>query len=90
YLVDMNFKIAYPLISFVLAILGIPVALNLKKGGMPLAITAGIGLCFLYMFMMSLSRSLGLAGVLPPIFSAWTANLIFVLFGIYLMMHVER
>ncbi|MDB9822390.1 LPS export ABC transporter permease LptG [Deltaproteobacteria bacterium] len=90
YLVDLNIKLAFPLISFVLALVGIPVALRLKTGGMPLAISIGIGLCFLYMLIIGFSRSLGLSGTLPPLLSAWTANLAFILFGVYLMMNLER
>ncbi|MFC1866645.1 LPS export ABC transporter permease LptG [Thermodesulfobacteriota bacterium] len=90
YLVDMNIKLAFPFISLVLVLLGIPIALKLKIGGIPLAVSIGVGLCFLYMITFSFSRSLGLSGVLPPILSAWTANLIFILFGIYLMMGIER
>ena len=90
YLVEMNLKLAFPLISFVLALMGIPIALELKKGGMPLAVALGVGLCFLYMFSMGFSRSLGLLGILPPFLAAWTANLIFTFFGIYLMMNLRR
>jgi lipopolysaccharide export system permease protein len=90
YLVDMDLKLAFPLISLVLALMGIPIALELKIGGMPLAIAVGVGLCFLYMFSMAFSRSLGLSGILPPFLAAWTANLIFILFGIYLIMNLRR
>jgi len=90
YLVDLNLKLAFPLISLVLAFIGIPVALELKIGGTPLAVSVGVSLCFLYMVIMGFSRSLGLSGILPPILSAWTANLIFILFGIHLMMNLER
>jgi lipopolysaccharide export system permease protein len=90
YLVDMNIKIAFPFIILVLVIIGIPIALGLKGGGTPLAVSAGIGVCFLYVLVLGLSRSLGLSGVLPPMLSAWLANLVFSLFGIYLMMHLER
>jgi lipopolysaccharide export system permease protein len=90
YLVDLNLKLSFPLISLVLALLGIPVALKLKKGGMALAVSIGIGLCFLYYVVMGFSRSLGLSGILPPVLSAWTANLIFIFFGVYQMMTLER
>lgn len=90
YLVDMNIKVAYPLISLVFVLIGIPIALSLKKGGTPLAVSIGIGICFLYMLTLGFSRSLGLSGVLPPILSAWLANMIFFFLGIYLMLHVER
>lgn len=89
YSVDMNIKLAYPLINVIMVLIGIPIALGLKKGGAPLAVSLGIGVCFLYLVGFGLSRSLGLSGLLPPGLSAWLANLIFFLFGIYLMMHLE-
>ncbi|MBW1887254.1 MAG: LPS export ABC transporter permease LptG [Deltaproteobacteria bacterium] len=90
YLVDMNLKIAFPFISFIMVLVGIPIALGLKKGGIPLAVSVGIGGCFLYMITLSFSRSLGLSGIFPPALSAWAANLIFFFFGLYLMMNIER
>lgn len=85
YLVDMNIKIAYPFISLILVLIGIPIALGLKRGGTPLAVSIGMGVCFLYMLTLGFARSFGLSGVLPPVFSAWLANLVFFLFSIYLM-----
>jgi len=90
YLVDLNLKLSFPLISLILALLGVPVALGLKTGGTSLAVSAGIGLCFLYYVVMGLSRSLGLSGILPPLLSAWTANLLFIFLGAYLIMTLER
>jgi lipopolysaccharide export system permease protein len=89
YLVDMNIKVAFPFISLVLVFIGIPIALGLRKGGTPLAISLGMAVCFSYVLTMGFSRSLGLSGVLPPLLSAWLANLGFLFLGIYLMMHVE-
>jgi len=90
YLVDANVRTAFPFIVLVLVIIGIPIALGLKRGGTALAVSLGIGVCFLYVLTLGLSRSLGLSGVLPPVFSAWLANFIFSLTGIYLMMRLER
>ncbi len=90
YLVDLNIKLAFPFLSLILVFMGIPIALELKTGGIPLAIALGIGLCFLYMVILSLSRSLGLSGVLPPVLAAWTANLVFLFLGIYLILNMKR
>jgi len=49
-----------------------------------------MAVCFLYVLVLGLARSLGLAGVLPPLFSAWLANLLFLFLGIYLMIQMER
>jgi lipopolysaccharide export system permease protein len=90
YLVDLNLKLSFPLISLVLCILGIPLALGLRSGRIPLAVSIGVGLCFVYMLAVGFSRSLGLSGILPPLLSAWIPNLLFILAGIHMMMRLER
>ncbi|SPD73886.1 Permease, YjgP/YjgQ family [uncultured Desulfobacterium sp.] len=87
--VDMNMKLSLPLLSFIMVLIGIPIALSINKGGTPLAVSLGIASCFLYLIALGLGRSLGFSDVLPPMFSAWLASLIFFFLGVYLMMHVE-
>lgn len=89
YLVDMNIKVAFPLINLVMVFFGIPIALGLRKGGTPLAVTLGVGVCFLYLTGLGFARSLGLSGLLPPFLSAWAANLVFFFIGTYLMIRLE-
>lgn len=90
YLVDLNLKLAFPFISLVLALIAVPIALGTRRGEIPLAVAFGIAVCFMYFSIMSFSRSLGLSGTLPPLLSAWTANLALSLFGIYLIMCVKK
>jgi len=87
--VEFHNKIAFPFISLVLTLVGIPLGLRKKKGGIPFGITIGIGISFLYLLTFGLSRSLALSGVLPPVLGAWLANLLFLLFGIYLILAEE-
>jgi lipopolysaccharide export LptBFGC system permease protein LptF len=49
-----------------------------------------MAVCFLYVLILGLARSLGFAGILPPLFSAWLANVLFLLLGVYMMIHMER
>ena len=90
YFVELHIKIAFPFINLIMALVGIPVALWRRNMGAPLAVSIGIALCFLYLLIMGLSRTLGFAGVFPPILSAWLANALFLFFGIYLMIHANR
>jgi lipopolysaccharide export system permease protein len=90
YLVDMHIKVAFPFITMVLLMIGMPLTLNLKRGGTPLAVSVGMAVSFLYLFTMGISRSLGLSGVLSPLLSAWLANLVFSLVGVYLMIQLEH
>ena len=90
YLVDMHIKIAFPFITLVLLMIGMPLALKVKRGGMPLAVSLGMAVSFLYLLTLGISRSLGLSGVLSPLLSAWVANFIFFLVGVYLMNQIEH
>ena len=90
YLVDMNIKVAFPLIILIMVFIGIAISLVQKGDRIPLVVSIGVGICFVFMIVFGFSRSLGLAGVLPPLLSAWLANLIFLFLGLYLLMHIER
>ena len=90
YRIDMHIKPAQPFFILILTLIGIPVAIRINKGGTPLAVSVGVGICFLYMVFLGFARSFGVSGILPPILSAWIANLIFLFFGIYLMCNIER
>ncbi|HOP48346.1 MAG TPA: LPS export ABC transporter permease LptG [Desulfobacteraceae bacterium] len=89
YLVDMNIKLAFPMINLIMTIIGIVIALGVKKGGTPVSVSAGVVFCFLYLVTLGFMRALGISGVLPPGLSAWMANIIFLLIGVYLMIHLR-
>ena len=86
----MDIKTALPMIILIMAFIGIAITLVLKGDRTPVIVSIGMGICFVYMISFGFSRSLGLAGILPPLLSAWMANLIFLFLGLYLMMFIER
>ena len=90
YFVDLHIKIAFPFVILIMALIGIPVALWKKEMGTPVAVSIGISLCFVYLLVLGLSRTLGFAGILPPVLSAWLANSLFLFFGVYLLINVNR
>jgi lipopolysaccharide export system permease protein len=90
YLVDRNIKAAFPVIILIMVLIGIAISLLHKGDKIPVVVSIGVGICFLFMIAFGFSRSLGLAGVLPPLIAAWITNLIFFFIGIYLMLHIER
>ncbi|HDR14738.1 MAG TPA: LPS export ABC transporter permease LptG [Desulfobacteraceae bacterium] len=89
YLVDMHIKPAFPFIVVVLAAMGLPIVLKIGKQRTALAVCAGIGLCFLYLVVLGLCRSMGISGMLPPVVAAWTANGVFLLGSVYALMRAE-
>lgn len=88
--VDLYSKLSSPFTALVMAFLGIPFAL---RGGRSAGIAFGVGISVLiglgYWLVMSFGLSLGRAEALPPLLSAWGANIVFGLTGILMTMKVE-
>jgi lipopolysaccharide export system permease protein len=88
--VDLHFKFSLPFACFIVVLIGAPLSIKTGRAGSFLGIIFSILLTFFYYVIMSVSRSLGFQGILPPVLAAWLANLIFAVFGIYLIWKVEH
>ena len=86
--VQLNRKIAYPLITLVMAILAIPFSLSMGKRGSLTGIAAAIGLAIAYWVVAGLFEAMGNVNTLPPILAAWSPDLLFGIAGSYLMLRV--
>ncbi len=89
-LVNLYSKISFPFITTVFAILAIPIGLWQKLSGVPLSVAIGMAAGFLFWVVMGFADALGIAGILPPILSAWTANILFMLVGTNLLMNIKK
>lgn len=82
--VDLQVKLALPLISPLMVFLALPMALRHgPRGGM--ALSSGLTMLFVlsYWIVLGVSRPLGTSGVLPPWVAAWFPNLILGLVGLF-------
>ena len=90
YKVDLSAKIAFPLVCFVMSIVGTGLALRRKKKeGFASSVVYGIGMAFLYWTVYSLCLSLGYGGILPPVLAAWLTNVIFVCLGTVMLLNAN-
>lgn len=78
YVVDLHGKIAFPLVSIILAVIGVAFSLRSERsGGVAQGIGAGLVIGFSYWLVYAFGMSLGRSGTLPPIVAAWFANILF-------------
>jgi LPS export ABC transporter permease LptG/LPS export ABC transporter permease LptF len=84
--VQLNKKIAYPLITLVMAILAIPFSLSMGKKGSLAGIATAIGLAITYWVVSLIFESLGNVNTLPAVLAAWTPDLLFAMTGTYLLL----
>jgi LPS export ABC transporter permease LptG len=84
--VQLNKKLAYPLITLVMAILAIPFSLSMGKKGSLAGIATAIGLAITYWVIALLFESMGNINALPALLAAWTPDLLFGIAGVYLLL----
>jgi LPS export ABC transporter permease LptG/LPS export ABC transporter permease LptF len=86
--VQLNRKLAYPLMCLVMAILAIPFALSAGKRGNLAGMGAGIGLAIAYWVIELVFENLGNVNTLPAVLAAWSPDILFAMAGMYLLLRV--
>ncbi len=86
--VQLNHKLAYPLMSLVMAILAIPFALSAGKRGNLAGMGAGIAIAIAYWVIALFFENLGNVNSLPAILAAWSPDILFAMVGSYLLLRV--
>ncbi|AEU35652.1 LPS export ABC transporter permease LptG [Granulicella mallensis] len=86
--VQLNRKIAYPLMALVMAILAVPFALSTGKRGGLAGMGAGIGVAISYWVIAAIFENLGNVNSLPSILAAWSPDILFAMVGTYLLLRV--
>jgi LPS export ABC transporter permease LptF/LPS export ABC transporter permease LptG len=84
--VQLQKKIAYPLITLVMAILAVPFALSGGRRGALSGVVVALIIGVTYFLTSSLFEAMGNISQLPPLIAAWSPDLIFGLAGGYLIM----
>ena len=86
--VQLQKKIAFPVITFVMGVLAIPFALSTGKRGAVAGVATAIGIAVIYTVVSGLFESMGNISSLPPVLAAWSPDVIFALAGGYLILKV--
>lgn len=84
--VQLNRKLAYPLITLVMAILAIPFALSMGRRGSLTGVAVAIGLAVCYWVIAAVFEAMGNVNMLPAVLAAWSPDLLFGLAGSYLLL----
>jgi lipopolysaccharide export system permease protein len=90
YLVDLQVKLAFPLVNLIVVLIGAPVATRLRMQSAALGFGLSIILSFGYYALLRTGQALGYAGVLNPYLAGWLGNLVFGTVGIIMMARAQR
>jgi lipopolysaccharide export LptBFGC system permease protein LptF len=79
-------KLSYPLIAVVMSVLAIPFALSMGRRGSITGVAVAIGVALAYWVVDGLFGAMGNVNYLPPAIAAWSADILFMLVGGYLLL----
>jgi len=87
--VDLYRKISFPMVSFIMALLGIPFSFKTGRKGAFYGIGLCLGLGIIYWSTFELFGKLGSINELSPIVAAWFPNLIFGASGFWMTLRLK-
>lgn len=82
-------KFSFPLIAFVITLIGIPFSFTLGGKGALTGIALSIGIAIVYWSTASLFEAMGNLNELPPALAAWSPDVLFSLAGTYLLLRIK-
>ena len=88
-LVAREQKLAIPAATLVIMLFGAPLATTSKKGGAAFGVGVALGSTLIYILLLRLFGAIGIAGGLPPLWAAWTPNILFFAVGAVLLMRAR-
>jgi lipopolysaccharide export LptBFGC system permease protein LptF len=88
-MVDLYRKLSFPLVSFIMAIIGIPFSFTTGKKGAFYGIGACLAIGIFYWSAFELFDKLGGINRLSPFIAAWFPNLIFGFGGVWMLLRVK-
>jgi lipopolysaccharide export system permease protein len=89
YLVDLYSKLAFPFAHPIMALVGIPFALQSPRGGRVIGIALCLVLGLGYFIVHSAALALARTELLTPVVAAWAANALFASLGLFFFLRAR-
>lgn len=89
YMVQLQRKVAFPLVTLVMTLLAVPFAVTTGRRGAMYGIGIGIVLAIVYWLTMSVFAAVGAGGWISPLLAAWAPNILFGAAAVYMLLTVR-
>ncbi|HEX4962461.1 MAG TPA: LPS export ABC transporter permease LptG [Thermoanaerobaculia bacterium] len=87
--VELENKIAFPVVSLIMALVALPFSFRLGRQGALYGIGISVVLGMIFMAIFAFFIKMGEAGALPPIVAVWSPSAVFALLSGYLFLGVK-
>ena len=83
--VEILQRIILPFAPLLFALIGVPLGIQSNRSGRGAGFAIGLGIFLAYYVLLSLAKTIGTEGVLPPVLALWLPNLLFLAGGLYFL-----
>jgi LPS export ABC transporter permease LptG/LPS export ABC transporter permease LptF len=87
--VDLQGKVAFPLVSLVMVLIGIPFAFMMGRRGVLVGVGLSLILALLYWSLIGFMKNLGYVYILSPFLAVWAPNLLFGSLALFLIARIR-
>ncbi len=88
--VERDLKLAMPFANLIVILIGAPFASRKRRGGTGLSFGISLAISFVFLVVVRIGQVLGQQGTLDPLLGAWLGNILFLAFGIYTLLTVQK
>lgn len=88
--IDLQTKYSYPLASFLVVLISVPLASNPRRGGVAVSFATGAGIALMYFVIFKVMLSAGYNAKIPDLVAVWGVNGLFLLVGITVLCSVRK
>jgi LPS export ABC transporter permease LptG len=87
--VELHRKIAFPMVSLIMTMIGIPFAFVVARRGALYGVAASVLIAIVYWATLAIFGALGDNALLPPLLAAWAPNILFGTTALYFLFTLE-
>jgi len=88
--VDFYSKISFPFATVIVVLFGVPFSSIRRRGGVGVQLGISLLICFIYLIFMKVSQVFGYNGDINPLLTAWSANLLFFVAAVAVLLRVPK
>jgi lipopolysaccharide export system permease protein len=90
YLVEFHKRTSLPIASYILTIIAVALAFRKKRGGTGINLAIGVGIMFIYVFLMKIAEVLGAVAGVDSLLYVWMPNFFFGFLAIFLYYYARK
>jgi lipopolysaccharide export system permease protein len=88
--VEFHYRFSASFIGIILIMLSLPLAVRIRKGGVMFGLGLGLLFSFIYWGLVQVFKAYGQSNIIAPFWSAWLANIIYLIVDGYFLLRIKQ